>query len=123
MAGVAGFPLFFERRSMHHRFAAWAAAFSLLLSAAAGASAQPTVNSPLPTPQANQAAPRPTVAPSVIDAHTREDIDRHQAMARAHAQAAQCLEAGKGEDPCQKQLQLACKGLALGKNCGMRHSH
>ena len=108
---------------MQHRFAAWAAAFSLLLGAATGVSAQPTVNTPVPTPLAGQAGPRPTVNAPVIDAHTREDIERHQAMARAHSQAAQCLESGKSEDQCQKQLQLACKGLALGKHCGMRHSH
>ena len=65
------------------------------------------------------------VAPSrpVLDAHTREDIARHQAMAKAHAQAAQCLESGQSSNTCQQQLQTACKGLALGKNCGMRHSH
>ena len=58
-----------------------------------------------------------------LDAHTLEDIERHRNMARAHEQAAQCLAAGKSYDDCLKQLQSSCKGLALGKNCGMRHSH
>ena len=67
-------------------------------------------------------APQPPAAP-VINAHTREDIARHRGMARAHQEAAQCLEQGGAYEACQKQLQTSCKGLALGKNCGMRHSH
>lgn len=58
-----------------------------------------------------------------IDAHTRQDIDRHRAMARAHENAAQCLEKGTNHDACTKALQADCKGLALGKHCGMRHAH
>lgn len=58
-----------------------------------------------------------------LDDHSREDIARHRGMARAHEQAAQCLEQGGAYAACQKQLQTSCKGLALGKNCGMRHSH
>ena len=54
---------------------------------------------------------------------TKEDIARHRAMATAHGQAAQCLESGKKEDVCLKELQAACKGLAIGKYCGMRHQH
>ncbi len=54
---------------------------------------------------------------------TQEDIKRHRAMAAAHESAAQCLQAGKGEEVCMAQLQQACKGLALGKFCGMRHGH
>lgn len=62
--------------------------------------------------------------PSIkLDAHTQEDMERHLAMARAHEQAAQCLASGQSYDACQKQLQTQCKGLALGKNCGMRHAH
>lgn len=52
-----------------------------------------------------------------------EDIQRHRAMAAAHEAAARCLESGKKPDACQKELQAACKGLALGKYCGMRHVH
>ncbi|WP_284336472.1 hypothetical protein [Comamonas sp. NoAH] len=63
-----------------------------------------------------QAAPK-------VDAHTQEDIERHRGMARAHEQAAQCLATGTKYEECQKQLQASCKGLALGKNCGMRHAH
>ena len=58
-----------------------------------------------------------------LDSHAQEDLERHRAMAHAHAQAAQCLAAGKPYDDCQKQLKIDCKGLALGKNCGMRHAH
>lgn len=57
------------------------------------------------------------------DQETREDIARHRAMAAAHEGAARCLEAGKGEKVCLQELQAACKGLALGKYCGMRHAH
>ena len=55
---------------------------------------------------------------------TKQDIQRHRAMAAAHEAVAQCLEAGKkGHDVCQKELQAACKGLAIGKSCGMKHEH
>ncbi len=57
------------------------------------------------------------------DKEIREDIQRHRAMAAAHEGAAKCLEAGKGEKVCLQELQAACKGLALGKYCGMRHVH
>jgi hypothetical protein len=93
---------------------AWGLAPALVL-------AQTSVSTSGPASAPTQAAasvPRPG-----LDAHTREDIARHQAMAKAHAQAAQCLESGQSAAACQQQLQTACKGLALGKNCGMRHSH
>lgn len=57
------------------------------------------------------------------DKETRADIERHRAMAAAHEAAAKCLESGKGHDQCQKDLQAACKNLAIGKYCGMRHAH
>jgi hypothetical protein len=57
------------------------------------------------------------------DEEVKEDIQRHRAMAAAHEGAAKCLEAGKGEKVCTAELQAACKGLALGKYCGMRHAH
>jgi hypothetical protein len=53
----------------------------------------------------------------------KEDIQRHRAMAAAHEGAAKCLESGKKEDVCGKELQAACKGLAVGKYCGMKHVH
>lgn len=54
---------------------------------------------------------------------TQEDVQRHRAIAAAHEAAARCLEAGKGEKTCYAELAVACKGLALGKYCGMRHAH
>ncbi|MDB5931889.1 MAG: hypothetical protein JWR60_3596 [Polaromonas sp.] len=57
------------------------------------------------------------------DKETKEDIQRHRAMAAAHEGAAKCLEAGKKEEVCEKELQAACKGLAIGKYCGMKHVH
>ncbi|WP_310568412.1 hypothetical protein [Hydrogenophaga sp.] len=57
------------------------------------------------------------------DQEIKEDIARHRAMAAAHEGAAKCLEAGKKEEVCMAELQTACKGLAIGKYCGMRHAH
>jgi hypothetical protein len=54
---------------------------------------------------------------------TKEDIQRHRAMAAVHEAAAKCLESGKKPDACLKEMQAACKGLAVGKYCGMRHAH
>lgn len=53
----------------------------------------------------------------------KEDISRHRAMATAHGKAAQCLESGKEAKICLAELQAACKGLGIGKYCGMRHQH
>ena len=36
---------------------------------------------------------------------------------------AKCLESGKKAAVCEKDLQAACKGLAIGKYCGMKHGH
>lgn len=58
-----------------------------------------------------------------LDKATKEDIARHRAMATAHENAAKCLEAGKPDAVCEKQLQVECKGLAIGKFCGMKHAH
>ena len=57
------------------------------------------------------------------DKQTEQDIQRHRAMAAAHEAAAQCLASGKKEDLCMKELQASCKGLAVGKYCGMKHAH
>ncbi len=57
------------------------------------------------------------------DKETKADIQRHRAMAAAHEGAAKCLESGKKEEVCEKELQAACKGLAVGKFCGMKHVH
>jgi hypothetical protein len=53
----------------------------------------------------------------------KEDAARHRAMAAAHEAAAKCLESGKKEDVCMAELQASCKGLAIGKYCGMKHGH
>jgi hypothetical protein len=56
-----------------------------------------------------------------MDAETKLDITRHRAMAAAHEAAARCLESGKSDEVCEKELLAACKGLAIGKFCGMKH--
>lgn len=77
-----------------------------------------------PAPAATSATVASPAAPAPkLDAHTKQDIERHRGMARAHEQAAQCLAAGTAYDVCQKQLQTSCKGLAIGQYCGMRHVH
>jgi hypothetical protein len=53
----------------------------------------------------------------------REDAKRHRALAAVHESAAKCLEAGKSEEACLEQLRKDCKGLGIGKYCGMRHQH
>ena len=53
----------------------------------------------------------------------QQDAKRHRAMAAAHEAAAKCLEAGKGEKACLEQLRKDCKGVGIGKYCGMRHKH
>lgn len=58
-----------------------------------------------------------------LDQATKDDISRHRAMAVAHENAAQCLEAGKSDAVCEAQLQVECKGLGIGKFCGMKHVH
>jgi hypothetical protein len=54
-------------------------------------------------------------------AHVKKDIADHRAMAEAHLNAAKCLESGKPEKECNAQLAKDCKGLAIGKYCGMKH--
>jgi Ni/Co efflux regulator RcnB len=73
--------------------------------------------------QSTPAAKPAAKAAAAPDEHAKKDITRHRAMAAAHEAAARCLEAGKDEETCQKELQAACKGLAIGKYCGMRHEH
>ena len=52
-----------------------------------------------------------------------EDIMDHRTMADAHRKAAECLEAGKPEKDCRAQLGKDCKGVGIGKTCGMRDRH
>ena len=62
-------------------------------------------------------------AETQLDKAAKDDIARHRAMASAHEAAAKCLEAGKKDEVCEKELQASCKGLAIGKFCGMKHEH
>ena len=57
------------------------------------------------------------------DRERQEDAARHRAMAAAHENAARCLESAMSEALCIQELQAACKGLAIGKYCGMKHVH
>lgn len=58
-----------------------------------------------------------------LSEHAKKDVERHRAMAAAHEEAARCLESGKSEADCVKALQQRCKGLAIGRYCGMKHEH
>jgi len=66
-------------------------------------------------------------APLLGQAHgekeRKEDIRRHRAMAAAHEAAARCLESGKPENDCLEKLRQDCKGLGIGRYCGLRHQH
>ena len=53
----------------------------------------------------------------------KKDIADHRAMADAHLNAAKCFEAGKSDKDCHAQLAKDCKGLGIGKYCGMKHRH
>jgi len=53
----------------------------------------------------------------------QEDIMDHRTMADAHRKAAECLEAGRPEKQCHEQLAKDCKGVAIGRTCGMKHRH
>ncbi len=64
---------------------------------------------------------RSAVDPAKEAEHTKEDVKRHRIMAAAHEAAAKCQESGKGEDYCMAELAKACKGIAYGKYCGMKH--
>ena len=67
--------------------------------------------------------PAPAAPAAKLSTHVQQDIQRHRAMAAAHEGAARCLESGRPEGECLKELQMACKGLAIGKYCGMKHEH
>jgi hypothetical protein len=76
-----------------------------------------------PAPGGGQGAAKGAVDDSKEGAHRQEDIRRHRTMAAAHGAAAQCLETGRSEKECQDALRKACQGIAVGRYCGMRHSH
>ena len=52
-----------------------------------------------------------------------EDVMDHRTMADAHRKAADCLESGKPEKECRAQLVKDCKGVAIGRHCGMKDRH
>lgn len=75
-------------------------------------------------PPATKAPAKPArsaVDPAKKADHAKEDIRRHRIIAAAHEAAAKCQESGKDEDACMAELAKACKGIAYGKYCGMRH--
>jgi hypothetical protein len=53
----------------------------------------------------------------------KKDVERHRSMAAAHEAAAKCLESKSDPEQCQRALQGACKGIGIGKYCGMKHEH
>jgi hypothetical protein len=53
----------------------------------------------------------------------KRDIADHRTLAAAHENAAKCLESGRPEKECHEQLAKDCKGVGIGKYCGMRHRH
>jgi len=52
-----------------------------------------------------------------------EDVMDHRTMAEAHRKAAECLESGKPEKECRAQLAKDCKGVGIGRHCGMKDRH
>ena len=57
------------------------------------------------------------------DKERADDARRHRALAAVHEAAAKCLESGKPEKDCLEKLKQDCKGLGIGKYCGMKHKH
>ena len=62
------------------------------------------------------AAPTPA-----LNQETLDDIAKHEKIAAAHTEAAKCLRSGKPDEVCEGALLQACKGVAIGKFCGMKH--
>ena len=54
---------------------------------------------------------------------TEDPVKSFAATSKAHLAAAQCMESGKPYEDCVWDLQTACKGLGIGKDCGMLHVH
>ena len=75
----------------------------------------------VPTTKTPAKPTRSAVDPTLEAEHTKEDVKRHRIMAAAHEAAAKCQESGKDEDFCNAELAKACKGIAYGKYCGMKH--
>jgi hypothetical protein len=89
----------------------WLIAVVLALPLAAMAQNPAPARNPAPAPTSKEAE------------HRNEDVARHRQMARAHEEAARCLESGAPEKQCQERLREMCKGIAVGQYCGMRHGH
>ena len=83
--------------------------------------AQPATAKPAPAAKAGAAKPAP--GSPADDAHRRQDVAQHRQIASAHETAAKCLEQGRPEEDCHRELRQACQGIAIGKYCGMRHRH
>jgi hypothetical protein len=60
-------------------------------------------------------------AAPALNQETLDDIAKHEAIAAAHNTAAKCLREGKPDAECEGALLAACKGIAIGKFCGMKH--
>jgi len=56
-----------------------------------------------------------------LSQETLDDIAKHERIAAAHTEAAKCLRARKSDEVCEGALLQACKGVAIGKFCGMKH--
>lgn len=63
------------------------------------------------------------MAETAAEKELKEDVANHRLMATAHEAAAKCLEAGKPDEVCEAELEAACKGIGIGKHCGMKHVH
>jgi len=50
-------------------------------------------------------------------------IADHQTMAKAHTNAAICLEGSAPHSACEAALKKDCGGVGVGKYCGLRHGH
>jgi hypothetical protein len=103
-------------RFSSRRLAGWVLVGSLIVAHSAYAQGT-SPSSPGPAAGATSGASTPG------DAHRRQDIARHRALATAHESAARCLEAGESESACHERLRRACEGLAIGRYCGMKHAH
>jgi len=53
----------------------------------------------------------------------KTDIAQHRRLAEVHELAAKCLEGGRSEKECHDLLARECKGVGIGRHCGLRHTH
>ncbi len=67
-------------------------------------------------------AKRPKLA-KITASHNTSTIRKEglDPIAAVHEAAARCQESGKPEALCMDELAKACKGIAYGKYCGMKH--